>query len=97
MTWYDGGMAAAMWAVMSIFWLLLIGAIAWLAVVIGKLGRQAPTPPPSGPWDAGRSVPGAPPGPTPLEVLDQRLASGEIDLVTYQQTRAALLASSGGR
>lgn len=42
--------------------------------------------------------PGARPGAeSPFEVLDRRLASGEIDVATYQQLKATLLESRGGQ
>jgi putative membrane protein len=36
-------------------------------------------------------------GESPLEILDRRLASGEIDLDTWQAHRAALLGAHGDR
>lgn len=100
MGWYGGGgMGAGIWVFMILIWLVLIGAVVLLSVAIAKLGRNAPTTHSAGPWNAapGGPPPAPPQGPSPLEVLDHRLANGEIDLATYQQTRAALLESRGGR
>ncbi|MBN9325615.1 MAG: hypothetical protein J0I87_01675, partial [Cellulomonas sp.] len=52
-----------------------------------------------GPWGGapyGRA-PGAQGPESPFEVLDRRLATGEIDVDTYRQLRAALLESRGGQ
>ncbi|HEY3545855.1 MAG TPA: hypothetical protein VGK17_07155, partial [Propionicimonas sp.] len=32
MGWYGGGMGVGAWIMMGLFWVLLIGAIVWLAV-----------------------------------------------------------------
>ena len=82
MGWYGGGMGPFGWLAMGVFWLILIGLIVWLVI---------------------RLLPGSSAGATrdtgeaPLEILDRRLASGEIDLDTWQAQRAALLAARGGR
>ncbi|OZB86374.1 MAG: hypothetical protein B7X41_14150, partial [Microbacterium sp. 14-71-5] len=80
---------------MGLFWVLLIGAVVWLVV---ELTRSARRPDPGAP---AHMVPatGFGPAPTPsaLEVLDRRLAAGEIDLATYQQVRAALVQSGADR
>ena len=54
-------------------------------VAPGPVGPMAP-----GPGGAGYVE-------SPFEILDRRLAAGEIDIPTYQQLRAALLESRGGR
>ena len=78
MGWYGGGMGPLGWLVMGVFWLILIGLIVWLVI---------------------RLLPGSSVGSTrdtgeaPLEILDRRLASGEIDLDTWQAQRAALLSA----
>jgi putative membrane protein len=82
MGWYGGGMGPLGWLAMGLFWLILIGLIVWLVV---------------------RLLPGSSVGSTrdtgeaPLEILDRRLASGEIDLDTWQAQRAALLGARGDR
>ena len=82
MGWYGGGIGAAGWLGMGVFWLILLGLIVWLVV---------------------RLLPGSsggitrPSGESPLEILDRRLASGQIDLETWQIQRAALLGAQGDR
>ena len=78
MGWYGGGMGPLGWLAMVVFWLILLGLIVWLVV---------------------RLVPGSSGGAThasgesPLEILDRRLARGEVDLETWQAQRAALIAA----
>jgi putative membrane protein len=82
MGWYGGGMAVLGMLGMGVFWLILLGLIIWLVV---------------------RLLPGSnggitrPSGESPLEILDRRLASGQIDLETWQIQRAALLGAQGDR
>ena len=72
--WYDT-MGAGDWLIMSVFWIALIGAIVW---AIAHLSR------PSGaPTSDSRSE-------RPDEILDRRLASGEIDSATYDALRSKL-------
>jgi putative membrane protein len=77
MGWYGGGMGPLGFLAMGVFWLILLGLIVWLVV---------------------RLVPGSsggtmhPAGESPLEILDRRLARGELDLETWQAQRAALIA-----
>jgi putative membrane protein len=81
MRWNDGGVGLLGMLAMGAFWLILIGLAVWLVA---------------------RSMPGSPAvttraaGEAPLEILDRRLASGEIDLETWQAHRAALLAAQRG-
>lgn len=76
MGWYGGGMDPFGWLAMGVFWLCLLGLIVWLVV---------------------RLLPGSgggtnhPIGESAVEILDRRLASGEIDLQTWQTQRSALL------
>ena len=89
---YGVGMGVG-WVFMGLFWVLLIAAIVWLVVVLARPGHRAnggmpvPTPPTGF---------GTTPAPSPLELLDRRLAASEIDPATYQQARAALR-ESGNR
>ena len=95
MGWYGGGMAGGAWVFMGLFWIVLIAAIIWLVVRLlpsGNHGHAAPVP--TAPV-AAPPVPG-PRADSPLEILDRRLALGEIDLETYQAHRAAIIASRGG-
>ncbi|NTW39896.1 MAG: hypothetical protein HGA44_08390 [Cellulomonadaceae bacterium] len=79
------GMVGGAWLLMGLFWVALIALIIWLVI------RLLPT--------RGES---ATPGPThaqpesPLEILDRRLAAGEVDLETYKAHRSALLEARGG-
>ena len=82
MGWYGGGMGPIGWLAMGVFWLLLLGLIVWLVV------RLLPG---SGSGTARAS------GEPALEILDRRLASGEIDLEAWQLQRAALLAAQRDR
>lgn len=97
MGWYGAGMGGFGWMGMGLFWLVLIGVIVWLVVRLLP-GRTQHTPsatppvvPPTGagPQDdlpAGRA----------LEILDQRLARGEVDVETYRTIRATILETRGG-
>lgn len=82
MGWYGGGMGPLEWLAMGVFWLILIGLIVWLVI------RLLPDSSVGATRDTGGSV---------LEILDRRLASGEIDLDTWQAQRAALLGAQGDR
>jgi putative membrane protein len=82
MRWYGGGMGLLGWLGMGVFWLILLGLIVWLLVRLL----------PAGSGGAIRNT-----GESPLETLDRRLASGEIDLETWQAHRAALLGAQGDR
>ena len=77
---YDGGMGLLGWLAMGVFWLILLGVIVWLVTRLLPAGSGGAT---------------SPTGESPLEILDRRLASGEIDLDTWQAQRAALLAARG--
>jgi putative membrane protein len=78
MGWYGGGMAAFGMLAMGVFWLAPLGLIIWL------VARLLPA---SG--DGTRR----PTGDSTLDILDRRLASGEIDLETWQAQRGALVAA----
>ena len=78
MGWYGGGMGPLGWLGMGLFWLILLGLIVWLVTRLLPSGGGGTT---------------RPTGESPLEILDRRLASGEIDLDTWQAHRAALLAA----
>lgn len=82
MGWNGGWIGPWMWLSMAAFWVLLIGLGVVLVVKLLQSPSGSPHPPP---------VPES-----PLEVLDRRLALGEIDVQTYQDTRAALLAARRG-
>ncbi len=79
---FDGfGMGAGGWVLMMFFWIVLVAAIVW------AIARIVPR----GPEDVREPRPSAPePREEPLEILDRRLASGEIDVETYQELRSNL-------
>jgi uncharacterized membrane protein len=74
MNWSDG-MGSGGWAVMAVFWMLLIAGMVWAAVVLLRGSDHS----------AGPGAVGA-----PSEILDRRLTSGEIDAATYDALRAKL-------
>jgi putative membrane protein len=77
MDWYGrGGMGPLGWLGMGVFWLILLGLIIWLVVVLLPGSDSGTT------RNTGESA---------LEILDRRLASGELDTETWQAQRAALV------
>ena len=77
MGWYGNGMSWPQTLAMGVFWLILIGLIVWLVV------RLLPS-------SDGRT---RNTGESALEILDRRLALGEIDLEAWQAQRSALVAA----
>jgi putative membrane protein len=69
-------MGAAGWLLMALFWVALLALIAW-AVVRLFPARSDDRP------DGGSDE-------QPHEILDRRLARGEIDVETYEQLRSKL-------
>jgi putative membrane protein len=63
---------------MGLFWLILLGLIVWL------VSRLLPGSTGGRTRSSGESA---------LDILDRRLASGEIDLAAWQAARAALVAA----
>ena len=63
---------------LGLFWLVLLGLIVWL------VSRLLPDSDGGTTRNTGESA---------LEILDRRLASGEIDLAAWQAVRAALVAA----
>jgi putative membrane protein len=82
MGWYGNGTGSLGWLGMGVFWLILLGLIVWLVM---------------------RLLPGSGGGTTrntgesALEILDRRLATGQIDLEPWQAQRAALLGVQDAR
>ena len=72
---YHYGMGAGGWLLMAIFWIALLAIIVWAIV------RLVP---------ARREERREPLELEPLEILDRRLARGEIDPDEYQQVRSTL-------
>lgn len=86
MYWHEGGSGAG-WGL-----LLVVMVLSWLPVValtylVLRSQRPGPRPPEQPPRTAA--------GPTPVEVLDQRLARGEISVEEYQKVRNLLHAPAG--
>ena len=78
MMWWDGGAGWGGWLAMS---LLMI--VVWGVLIFGGIAL----------WRAAsRSDRGQPPAvrPTPEQLLDERLARGEIDIEEYRQRRELL-------
>jgi putative membrane protein len=76
MGWYgNGGMGSIGWLGMGVFWLVLLGLIVWLVVRLLPGNGGGTT------RDTGESA---------LEILDRRLASGQIDTAAWQAQRVAL-------
>ncbi len=69
-------MGAADWTVMIVFWVLAAALVVWIAM------RLTPN-------HAGAVEPTLE---TPIDILDRRLARGEIDVATYDELRARLAA-----
>lgn len=78
---WDGGMGAGGWLFMAVLWLVLIAVVVW-AVANLFPGRSGRE----------ESVPER-----PEEILDRRLARGEIDPQTYDELRAKLRAGRAER
>ena len=72
---YGNGIGSLGWLGMGVFWLLLLGLIVWLVMRLLP-GSTGRTPHPIGDSAA--------------EILDRRMASGQIDVPAWQAQRAAL-------
>ncbi|MEP7192972.1 MAG: hypothetical protein ABI903_08925 [Actinomycetota bacterium] len=83
MGWYGGaGMGSFGWLGMGVFWLALFLLVIWLVVSLLPGSGSATT----------RNREGS-----ALEILDRRLADGQIDLEPWQAQRAAILTARGDR
>ena len=78
------GMGVAGWFLMTVLWVVLIAAIIW-AVANLFPGRSS-----------GQAAPDERPERSD-EILDRRLASGEIDSATYDELRTKLRAARAER
>jgi len=77
MGWYGNGSLGSLGSLgMGVFWLILLGLIVWLVVRLLPVSGGGPS------RNTDESA---------LEVLDRRLANGQIDLEPWQAQRAALL------
>ena len=72
---FGNGMGSLGWLGMGVFWLVLVGLIVWLVLRLLPGSGGGTT------RDTGEST---------LEILDRRMARGEIDTPTWQAQRAAL-------
>jgi len=88
MMYWNGHMSAAGW-ILSVLWTLIIVALAvagivWLISALGNREDRAPT-------DRGSAV-------SAREILDRRLANGELSVEQYKQLRDTIEdpASTGG-
>lgn len=79
---WNGSMGTGGWIFMSLFWVLLIGVIIWAAAQLFP-GRRDTLATATGP---GRAEPAE----QPQQILDRRLASGEIDVETYEKLSETL-------
>ena len=82
MNWYGQGMGMLGWLGMGLFLLLLLSLMVWLVVRLLPGSGDATT---------------RPTGEPAQEVLDRRLALGEIDIEVWQAQRVALLGASQDR
>lgn len=80
----NDGMGAGGWVLMSVFWVAAIAVIVWVVAALVTRGGSSDA--------AGSSL-----AERPDEVLDRRLASGEIDSATYDTLRAKLREARSGR
>jgi putative membrane protein len=80
---WDGGVGAGGWFVMSFLWVALLVVIVWaLLQLFPRRDERSTTEKP------------APAGERPEEILDRRLALGEIDVETHEKLRQALRAGT---
>ena len=82
---WDSGMGVAGWTLMIIFWIALVALI---GLAIAKL---FPTRRDSGSADDGTDRQ------SPQQLLDERLARGEIDVETYERLHETLAGHGSGR
>ena len=79
MGWYGGGGMGALGMVgMGLFWLILLGLIVWLVTRLLPASGEQPN----------RTT-----GESAVEILDRRMANGDIDTQVWQTQRAALLSA----
>jgi putative membrane protein len=80
---WNYGMGGGNWWWMAIIMFAILGGLVWGGVTLARHGNHTPN----------LQTPGAPPpsaGPTPQEVLAERLARGEIEADDYRKRLDAL-------
>ena len=92
MGWYGGGMTGFAWMGMGLFWLALLGLIVWLVIRLFPGKSQEPKA-----ATAAAVSPVASAAAPALAILDERLASGEVDVETYRTIRAMLVEGRDGK
>jgi len=80
---FGNGMGSLGWLGMGVFWLVLLGLIVWLVMRLLPDSRGD-----GATRDTAEST---------LEMLDRRMAKGEIDTQTWQAQRAALTGATRDR
>ena len=78
---WQGSMSAAGWVVMSVLWVMLIALVVWAVASLFPRGGGDRS-------DLAER---------PEEILDRRLAAGEIDMATYDAVRGKLRDAHGAR
>lgn len=92
MGWYGGGMTGFAWIGMGLFWLALLGLIVWLVIRLLPGKSQEPKA-----ATLAAISPVASASAPALAILDERLASGEVDVDTYRTIRATLVEGREGK
>jgi len=80
---FGNGMGSLGWLGMGVFWLVLLGLIVWLVMRLLPDNRGD-----GATRDTAEST---------LEMLDRRMAKGEVDTQTWQAQRAALTGATRDR
>ncbi len=79
MSWYGNGLGTLALVGMGAVWLILLGLIVWLIVrLLTRISGDKPS---------------SAMGESAVEILDQRLSSGELGVQVWQAQRAALVAA----
>jgi putative membrane protein len=89
---YGYGFDYGAWLVMTLFWLILLAAVAWVVVRLLAGRPQGAAQPPV---QAASTPAGQPAAETPEDILDRRFARGELEIEAYQAQRAALRQARG--
>ncbi len=88
---YGGGMGSG-WLLVALFWIALIALIIWLVVRLLPVKPSEPAAAEVSRPVAHSVAPSAEPA---LEILDRRLAAGELELDDYNTIRATILDGRG--